>query len=499
MFTHLSTKIFVILFILSLSYQTVISQVGSEFPIEVGVDSCYATGFAYDDTKYMIVMRKEKGLNGADIVVQFHSKTDHSLIGSPIVIGSTNVPSYDFDYSIPQAAFDGTRFLVVWSDIQNGGIKYRFIHSQTFELSQLYSDPTLPAVIGGLPAIHYNPVTNKYLLITGIKTQTGIYLVNNFIHTDGFMTNVSPLVNFAARKEVSVSYANGKYLVCFIKEANTGSDYEVYGQLLNEDGSLSGNPFLIDGSTYPSDNPLFVTFDGKYHICFFPDEEPNGWKIYAKRIVPNGSVGTERYLITEDGWLVPYAAIGNSKILVTWLRPTMIIPGYVKGKFFDMNLNGIGNEFIVFDTLNGKFPFGNGVVFGGGKFYCYTTRVNMFITPDSSFAFTNGDVYGVTIFDPTSVESESINPTEFSLYQNFPNPFNPSTEIKFHLKENARTSIIVFDLLGKEVATLINQNLDAGIHSIKFNPQNFGLGGGVYFYQLKAGNSLSTKKMLFIK
>lgn len=257
--------------------------------------------------------------------------------------------------------------------------------------------------------------------------------------------------------------------------------------------------FLIDGSVYPSDNPLFATFDGKYHICFFPDEEQTGWKIYAKRIAPNGSVGFERYLITSDGWLIPYAAVGNGKLLVTWLKPPMMAPGYVKGKFFDLNMNGIGNEFVVFDTLNGKFPFGNAVIFGGGKFYCYTTRVDFFITPDSSFAFTNGDVYGVTIFDPTSVENENIIQSEFILYQNFPNPFNPSTEIKFHLKENVKTSIKVFDLLGREVATLIDNNLEAGTHSIKFNPQNYGLSGGIYLYELRAAGFISARKMLYLK
>lgn len=172
----------------------------------------------------------------------------------------------------------------------------------------------------------------------------------------------------------------------------------------------------------------------------------------------------------------------------------MIVPSYVKVKFFDLNMNGIGNEFVVFDTLNGKFPFGNAVVFSGGKFYCYTTRINFFITPDSSYAFTNGDVYGVSIFDPTSVESEKIATSEFILYQNFPNPFNPSTEIKFQLRENVRTSIKVFDLLGREFANLIDNNLEAGIHSIKFNPQDFGLSGGVYLYRMKAGNFLVTKK-----
>jgi hypothetical protein len=165
------TDLFVILLlVLSFYSNSSYSQVLTEFPIEVGPDSCFALGFSEDNTKYLIVMRKEKSY-GADIVVQFRSKADHSLIGSPIVLGSTNIPAQDFDIGMPQVSFDGTRFLVVWTDGQNGGIKYRFIHSQTFELSQLYNDPTLPVYLGGVKALHYNLTTNRYLLVSSIKTQ----------------------------------------------------------------------------------------------------------------------------------------------------------------------------------------------------------------------------------------------------------------------------------------------------------------------------------------
>ncbi len=478
-------------------FSEIFAQVGNEFPIEVGSDSCYATGYAEDDTKYMIVMRKEKGLSGADIVIQFHSKTNHSLIGSPIVLGSTNVPFTEFESAIPQAAFDGTRFLVVWSDIQNGGIKYRFIHSQTFELSQLYSDLTLPAILGGINALHFNSSTNKYLLVFGVRYWTGdVYLFYNFIQPNGFMSNSNQLVNFPTRRELSFSYANGKYLICFIKEANQVSDYEVYGQFLNENGTLSGSTFLIDGTTYPTDNPLYVVFDGNYYICIFPEEEQTGWKIYAKRITPNGIVDNQRYLITQEGWLVPLAAVGNNKILITWLNPMM---GNLKGKFFDFNLSGIGNEFVVFNTLNGKFPFGNELVYDGGKFYCFTTRVDIYITPDSSYHFTNGDIYGVPIFDPTYVKNDANKSIDFVLHQNFPNPFNPTTKINFSLKEDLRTTLKIYDLFGKEITTLVDQNLESGLHTIEFNPEKFGLSGGVYFYQINAGSFKETKKMIYIK
>jgi len=487
--------LFALIFIFS---QNLFSQVGSEFPIEVGPDSTFATGYAQDDVKYAIVMRKEKGLNGADIVVQFHSRSDHSLIGGLITVGSTVVPSHMFDEALPQIAFDGTRYLVVWSDISNGGIKYRFIHSQTFELSQLYSDSTLPVLLGG-NCLHYNSVTNKYLLVSGIKTQSGVYLVYNFISTNGYLSNSSQRVNFAARKEVSLSYALGKYFICFIKEDPQYSDHDVYGQILNEDGSLSGSPFAIDINQFPSDNPIFVTFDGKYFVCFFPDEEPSGWKLYARRIAPNGAVSNERFFISDDFSFVPFAAVGNGKILVTWIKLPIGGMGYLKGRFFDSNLTGIGNEFVFFYPLDNKFPLGNTVVFNGQKFLCYTTLVKFGIAPDSSIYFFDGDIYGTTIIDPTLVEEETDNPDEYILYQNYPNPFNPSTKIKFYLKENGFTTLKIFNLMSQEIVTIISDYLSSGNHEIVLDASRFGLNSGVYFAQLNAGSYKSTIKLVYLK
>jgi hypothetical protein len=96
----------------------------------------------------------------------------------------------------------------------------------------------------------------------------------------------------------------------------------------------------------------------------------------------------------------------------------------------------------------------------------------------------------------TDVKTYEI-PTEYSLSQNYPNPFNPITKIKFGLPENARTKLIVYDILGREVSTLVNQELEAGYHEINFDGSN--LSSGVYLYRLSTPKFTSVKKLLLIK
>jgi CubicO group peptidase (beta-lactamase class C family) len=88
-------------------------------------------------------------------------------------------------------------------------------------------------------------------------------------------------------------------------------------------------------------------------------------------------------------------------------------------------------------------------------------------------------------------------PTEFSLSQNFPNPFNPSTTIKYSVPQITNVVIKVFDVLGSEVATLVNEEKPVGIYELTWNAEQ--LPSGVYFYQLKAGSFVETKKMLLLK
>ena len=85
----------------------------------------------------------------------------------------------------------------------------------------------------------------------------------------------------------------------------------------------------------------------------------------------------------------------------------------------------------------------------------------------------------------------------YHLFQNYPNPFNPATTIRFSLPQREHVTLKIFDLLGKEVATLIEEDLDPGEHAVVFDGN--GLSSGVYLYHLQAGSFVERKKLVLLR
>ena len=97
---------------------------------------------------------------------------------------------------------------------------------------------------------------------------------------------------------------------------------------------------------------------------------------------------------------------------------------------------------------------------------------------------------------------DATGPETFTLSQNYPNPFNPVTLIKYDLPKQANVNIIIYDMLGREVRTLINQTEEAGYKSVIWNATNdYGkpVSAGVYLYQIRSGEFVQTKKMVLLK
>ena len=88
-------------------------------------------------------------------------------------------------------------------------------------------------------------------------------------------------------------------------------------------------------------------------------------------------------------------------------------------------------------------------------------------------------------------------PDAYSLSQNFPNPFNPSTKISFGIPESGNVNLKILDISGKEVASLVNGYFSAGNYSVNFRPEN--IASGIYFYVIQAGNFVESRKMTLIK
>jgi len=128
------------------------------------------------------------------------------------------------------------------------------------------------------------------------------------------------------------------------------------------------------------------------------------------------------------------------------------------------------------------------------------------------------DIKDSTIFDesdstfvidilPSVDDSSSSIPIEFALFQNYPNPFNPVTSIKYVVGSLQKVTLKVYDILGNEITTLVNEEKQPGTYEVEFSAKGgsasggnaYNLPSGVYFYQLKAGNYIETKKMVLIK
>lgn len=99
--------------------------------------------------------------------------------------------------------------------------------------------------------------------------------------------------------------------------------------------------------------------------------------------------------------------------------------------------------------------------------------------------------------DVVSVNDVELQPASFELKQNFPNPFNPTTTINYSLPNSSFVKLVVYNSIGQEIATLVNETIAAGNHSVEFDASN--LSSGIYFYKLQAGSFVDTKKMILLK
>jgi len=118
-----------------------------------------------------------------------------------------------------------------------------------------------------------------------------------------------------------------------------------------------------------------------------------------------------------------------------------------------------------------------------GKYFYRLKQVDI----DGSFEYS----------ESVEIDIELNFPTEFELSQNFPNPFNPTTNIQFSLPETGQVKLVVFNVIGEQVAELVNKNMEAGNHNVKFDASD--LNSGIYFYKIEVNGFVQIRKMMFVK
>ncbi|MGA7160858.1 MAG: SMP-30/gluconolactonase/LRE family protein [Bacteroidota bacterium] len=225
---------------------------------------------------------------------------------------------------------------------------------------------------------------------------------------------------------------------------------------------------------------LDSTFDKPNGICFSPDE---------KKFYVNESHACQIYV-----WDAAGDSVFNKRLFYA-------IPSTITGYMDGMKTDSSGNIYCT-------GPTGVWVISPAGTLL---DRI-LFPAPDNSPSNCNwGDadrktlyitsgksLYRIRLASTTDVRDHgALDPQSYRLYANYPNPFNPETTITFRLAVNSMVTLDVYDLLGREIALLVNDERAAGTHTVRWDASQFS--SGLYFYRLRAGSFDETKKMVLIR
>lgn len=207
-------------------------------------------------------------------------------------------------------------------------------------------------------------------------------------------------------------------------------------------------------------------------------------KIYVNTLVVNDSnlfAGTSggAFLSTNNG--TSWKSVGLGGVNALAVNGANLFAGVTGGVYLSTN-NGTSWTAVNTGLTNG------GTI----------TVLSLAVSSTNLFAGTYAGVWQRPLSQMTAVKlSESEIPSEFSLSQNYPNPFNPTTSISFSLPARSFVSLKVFDILGREVSTIVSEELQAGSYTRQWNAAQ--MANGVYFYCLQAGTFSEIKKLVFLK
>lgn len=293
----------------------------------------------------------------------------------------------------------------------------------------------------------------------------------------------------------------------------TFNDYTNYARTPGN-GHLT-YPLNFRGNAYISSSRL----QNDYTSPILATNDPNlltGFNISTNRTtIPTGGTATDSVNITTAGnvnslqafVLLNHGAVG--KVSMSLISPTGVTVNLLPAQNAALTDHDIMTIFdpaadstISFTTgLKAPFsprvkPFGNFTSFNGSKANeIWKLRITD-ATTGTMLRILNG--WGLKLGVVVGVNDKEL-PTKFELNQNYPNPFNPSTVISYQLPVGSFVTLKVFDILGREVATLVNEYQQAGTHNSTFSTLNSALTSGVYFYTLTTPNFTATKKLVLIK
>ncbi|HAX48320.1 MAG TPA: T9SS type A sorting domain-containing protein [Ignavibacteria bacterium] len=503
----------------------------------------YVTGYSYEnESQNDIITIKYTPAGDTAWVRSFNGDANLNDEGNGICVDNAgNV------YVVGFAEFNGKSKDVVIIKYSSNG---------TEEWSRAYSGADTPTIDEGLGIV---VDASGYIYITGYTTFTDNYtdiLVRKYDPSGDLVWSASEdgSSNLNAQGlAIAVGRTGNVYVTGFVTVSGANTDIALFKY--NSDGQLqwaktiNGNGSTEDkawGIVVDESDNIFITgyvtesanntdaFTAKYHCSgtMMWSKTYNGTgnqsdKAWGIVVDTDGSVyvsgestadaGNINYLTVKytaagtQSWVSEYNGTGNGEdrasavsiLLNSSNTKSVIVTGKSWGpsNTFDYATVRYNTESGIQSQVNRYTFTGNSndiakdLVISPSKKVIITGFSQLIIDAGvgSSYVSTQSVDFGETI----EMNSELTTPGSFILHQNYPNPFNPATSIRFDLTQSSNVRLAVYDMLGREINVLVNQNLTAGTHNITFNASN--LSSGVYFYKLEAGSFRDIKKMTLVK
>lgn len=435
-----------------------------EFPIANGSDSTSSGGMAFDGTNYLIGILGDR-VSPNSITAQLTS-TNGSLVGSRISLGVSG--------GMPLFAFDGTNYLMVWSNTTKDTVYGQFINTS-----------------GNLKGTHFLIATNATFsppkggcIAFGDTTYMVVYKENNInygqrINKSGGLIGTPTQISFNEAGDNIMTYDGTNYLVAWWAH---NTNLYLYGQFISKSGVLVGSNFIIDGP-HINDNSPSMAFDGsRYLVVFRGNPETNSACLFARFVTTSGSVATNRITVCDStknpGF--PSISFDGSDFLITWADNFFTSSSAVRGRFFNTSGVPIDTVFTIFNKLNNKVPIYGGQLFGNNKFLIITTRLD-------TINLSDGDVYGK--FIQSSVNGIIEIKNRKMLFNFYPNPASDIVTLKTDNTDNADMTLNIYSVIGTLVKSEIlrqnNRQINTG-----------DLSNGVYMITIKSKDITETEKLV---
>lgn len=335
----------------------------------------------------------------------------------------------------------------------------------------------------------------------------------------------------------SIAVSNNN--VHIVWEDYRDGNVEIYYKYSSDGGQIWGTDTRLTNDTSSSEHPSISLSDLNVHVVWYDNRNGNS-EIYYKRSTNGGiSWGADTRLTNNtDISIHPTIASSGSNVHVGWQEYRDGNPEIYTKRSTDGGVNWASDTRL---TNNSAFSYYPSFAVSGNLVHAvwqdlrdgnweiyYKSSLNSGVNWGTDIRLTNNiaDSYSPSVAisgfivhavwndnrdanneiyykrDPTGNPTEIINtnleiPITFSLKQNYPNPFNPSTIISFQLPVNSQVSLKVFDVMGREVQTIVNDRLQAGTYESTFDGS--GLNSGVYIYKLMTDGFTKSKRMLLVK